>query len=177
MSTPPLSPLDRPASIPVLRRLLGANAITPLEAEIMESQVRRDLPWKTWLDRGLLALGVVLILAGIGYFFAHNWDHLTNNDKLGLAGGAVLLSLLGATWAGLNQFPGKILLLAASALVGVYLAVFWTPRRVLTMPHSAWPETDLSFRPRPFPTGFAPLRAHTLCIAPRNTLGLILNQL
>ncbi len=90
----------------------------------MERRVRRDLPWKLWLDRGLLSLGVALVLAGIGYFFAHNWDHLTNNDKLGLAGGAVLVSLVGATWAGLDRFPGKLLLLAASALVGVYLAVF-----------------------------------------------------
>jgi len=90
----------------------------------MELQVRRDLPWKSWLDRGLLSLGVVLILAGIGYFFAHNWDHLTDNDKLALSGGAVLVSFVGATWAGLNQFLGKLLLLVASALVGVYIAVF-----------------------------------------------------
>ena len=123
MNTIP-SPLDRPASIPILRRLLAANTLTTQEAETMESQVRRDLPWKTWLDRGLLSLGVVLILAGVGYFFAHNWDHLTNADKLGLAGGAVLVSLVGATCAGLDRFPGKLLLLAASALVGVYIAVF-----------------------------------------------------
>ena len=90
----------------------------------MELQVRRELPWKTWLDRGLLSVGVVLILAGIGYFFAHNWNHLIDMDKLGLAGGAVLVSLVGATWAGLERFPGKLLLLAASALVGVYIAVF-----------------------------------------------------
>jgi len=118
------SPLDRPAFIPILRRLLAAKALTPREVEVMELQVRHDLPWKSWLDRGLLSLGAVLILAGIVYFFAHNWDHLTDNDKLVLAGGAVLLSFIGATWAGLSQFLGKLLLLVASALVGVYLAVF-----------------------------------------------------
>jgi uncharacterized membrane protein len=90
----------------------------------MEAQVRRDLPWKIWLDRGLLGLGVLLVVTGIGYFFAHNWNHLTNADKLGLAGGAVLVSLLAATWTGLDGYAGKFLLLAASALVGVYLAVF-----------------------------------------------------
>ena len=118
------SPLDRPASIPILRRLLAAQALTRQEVETMELQVRRDLPWKSWLDRALLSLGIVLVLAGIGYFFAHNWDHLTNNEKLGLAGGAVLVSLVGAIWAGLDRFPGKLLLLAACALVGVYIAVF-----------------------------------------------------
>ena len=118
------SPLDRPASIPVLRRLLAAEALTSQEVEAMERQVRRDLPWKIWLDRGLLSLGIALILAGIGYFFAHNWDHLTDDDKLGMAGGAVLASLLGATWVGFDRFAGKLLLLAACALVGVYIAVF-----------------------------------------------------
>lgn len=123
MNTIP-SPLDRPVSIPILRRLLAAKVLTPQEVEALELQVRRDLPWKSWLDRGLLSLSVVLILAGIGYFFAHNWDHLTDNDKLGLAGGAVLVGLVGATRAGLDRFSGKLLLLAASALVGVYIAVF-----------------------------------------------------
>jgi uncharacterized membrane protein len=122
---PPLSsPLSQPASVPVLRRLLAAKMLTLPEAEAIESQVRRDLPWKTWLDRGLLSLGVVLILSGIGYFFAHNWNHLTDTDKLVLAAGSVFLSLIGATWAGLDRFPGKILLLAASVLVGVFLGVF-----------------------------------------------------
>jgi len=122
---PPLpSPLSRPASIPVLRRLLAARVLTVPEAEAMELQVRRDLPWRTWLDRGLLGFGVVLILAGIGYFFAHNWNHLTDTDKLVLAAGSVFISLAGATWAGLDRFSGKILLLAASALTGVFLGVF-----------------------------------------------------
>ena len=120
----PLSPLDRPASIPVLRRLLEANVISPAEEHAMEAQVRRELPWKAWLDRNLLCLGVVLILSGIGYFFAHNWNHLTDNDKLGLSGGAVFLALIIGTWVGLENFVGKLLLLAASALVGVFLAVF-----------------------------------------------------
>jgi len=123
MNTLP-SPLDRPASIPVLRRLLAAKVLSLQEVEAMELRVRQDLPWKPWLDRGLLSLGVVLILAGIGYFFAHNWNGLTNADKLGLSAGAVLVSLAGATWAGLDRFSGKLLLLAASALVGVYIAVF-----------------------------------------------------
>jgi len=118
------SPLDRPASITTIRRLLALELLTTEEARKMERQVRRELPWKLWLDRGLLSLGVVLILAGISYFFAHNWDHITNNDKLGLSAGAVLLILIGATWAGLDHFPGKLLLLAASAFVGVFIAVF-----------------------------------------------------
>lgn len=119
-----IAPLDKPASIPVLRRLHDAGVLNAKEAEALEAQVRSALPWKEWLDRSLLAVGAVLILTGIGYFFAHNWDHLSDFDKLGLAAGAVFASLVAATWLGLDRFAGKVLLLAACALVGVYLAVF-----------------------------------------------------
>jgi uncharacterized membrane protein len=121
---PEISPLDRPPRIPVLRRLLDAGLLAPAEEMELEGRVRRALPWRVWLDRGLLSLGVVLILAGIGDFFAHNWRHLTDAVKLGLAGGAVALSFAGAVWAGFDRFPGKLLLLAASALVGVFIGVF-----------------------------------------------------
>ena len=119
-----LPPLDRPASIPALQKLLGADALAPGEAALMEERIRRGLPWRLWLDRGLLVLGAALIVAGIGYFFAHNWQHITDDDKLGLSAGAVLAAFAGALWAGADRFIGKLLLLAASLLVGVFLAVF-----------------------------------------------------
>jgi len=118
------SPLDRRASIPQLRRLLAADALHLDEVKQMEGRIRRDLPWSLWLDRGLLILGVALIVAGVGYFFAHNWQHLTENDKLGLAGGSVLIAFIGAIYAGADSFLGKLMLLTASLLVGVFIAVF-----------------------------------------------------
>lgn len=120
----PSSPLDRAASIPQLRRLLADDVLQPDEVRHMEKQIRGQLPWKLWLDRGLLSLAVALIVSGIGYFFAHNWTHLTDTDKLGLAGGAVLIAFLGSLYAGADHFVGKLLLLAASLLVGVFIAVF-----------------------------------------------------
>src|SRR5580698_1134104 len=116
MNTEP-SFLDRPASVPLIRRLVAADALRPDEARRMEANLRADLPWRLWLDRGLLVLGVILIVAGIGYFFAHNWRHLTDNDKLGLSIGAVLIAFLGSVYAGFDHFIGKLLLLAASMLV------------------------------------------------------------
>jgi uncharacterized membrane protein len=123
MSLPP-SPLDRPATIPVLRRLKAEGVLSDMECETLEWQVRRNLPWTWWLDRGLLVLGSALIVSGVIYFFAHNWLRLTDNDKLGLAAGAVLATLIGATYVGFEKFPGKILLLVASVFVGVFLSVF-----------------------------------------------------
>jgi uncharacterized membrane protein len=121
---PAISPLDHPASVRALRRLLAAGQLTPEDEGGLESQVRGQLPWRIWLDRGLLCLGVTLILAGIGYFFAHNWRQITDAEKLDLAGGAVFVSFASASWAGFDRFLGKVLLLAASALVGVFIAVF-----------------------------------------------------
>jgi uncharacterized membrane protein len=118
------SPSATVASIPVLRRLLATGIITAEEEWSMEQLVRRALPWRSWLDRGLLGLGTALVLSGIAYFFAHNWDHLTNTDKLSLAGGAALVSFLAAAWRGFDDVIGKLLLLASSVLVGVFIAVF-----------------------------------------------------
>jgi uncharacterized membrane protein len=123
METTPSS-LDRPASIPLLRRLLAADALHVGEVRRMEERLRRELPWRLWLDRGLLILGVILIVAGIGYFFAHNWQHLTDDDKLVLAGGSVLIAFIASLFAGVDRFVGKLLLLAAGMLVGVFIAVF-----------------------------------------------------
>jgi len=122
MSAP--TPLDQRASIPVLRRLVAAGAVPVAEGAALEQRLRRELPWAAWFSRGLLVLGVTLILCGIIYFFAHNWSGLTDNDKLVLAGGAIVAALIGGTWLGFDTFPGKVCLFAASFLVGGFIGVF-----------------------------------------------------
>lgn len=117
-------PLERAATVSMLRKLVAADALSIDEAKRMEARLRADLPWRLWLDRGLLVLGVILIVAGIGYFFAHNWQYLTENGKLLHASGSVLIAFVLAVYAGLDRFAGKLLLLAASLLVGVFIAVF-----------------------------------------------------
>ena len=117
-------PLKDAVSIPVLRRFLAVGVLSEDEESRMEEAVRRQLPWRAWTDRGLLGIGAALILSGIVYFFAHNWDHLTNADKLTLAAGAVIVSFLGAAWRGFDDLIGKTFLFAASALAGVFIAVF-----------------------------------------------------
>lgn len=80
--------------------------------------------WGVWLSRLLLVLGVSLILSGIVYFFAFNWTKITPAMKLG----SIQLAILGCFGAlyfcGLAYLSGKIMLLSASVLVGVFLAVF-----------------------------------------------------
>ena len=80
--------------------------------------------WRIWIERILLFLGTAQIIAGIFFFFAYNWDDLTRWQKLGITQGCVVLAAIGARVAGLDSLIGRLLLLAAGALVGVSFAVY-----------------------------------------------------
>ena len=80
--------------------------------------------WRIWIERILLFLGTAQIIAGIFFFFAYNWDDLTRWQKLGITQGCVVLAAIGARVAGLDSLIGRLLLLAAGALVGASFAVY-----------------------------------------------------
>ena len=80
--------------------------------------------WGLWVSRLLLVLGVSLILSGIVYFYAFNWTKITPEMKLGSLQLAILGCLGASYFYGLARLSGKIMLLSASVLVGVFLAVF-----------------------------------------------------
>lgn len=80
--------------------------------------------WQTWVTRVLHVLGAGLVLAGIIYFCAYNWLVTSPALRFGLVELAVLGCLLLAWHGGLDRLAGKLFLLAASVLVGVFLAVF-----------------------------------------------------
>lgn len=80
--------------------------------------------WGVWVARLLLVLGVSLILSGIVHFFAFNWTKITPEMKLGSIQLAVLGCLGASYFYGFGRLSGKIMLLSASVLVGVFLAVF-----------------------------------------------------
>lgn len=80
--------------------------------------------WGLWVSRLLLVLGVALILSGIIYFFAFNWAKITPAMKLGSIQTAIFACLAVSYFYGLQRLSGKILLLSAAVLVGVFLAVF-----------------------------------------------------
>ena len=80
--------------------------------------------WTVWASRLLLVLGAALILAGIIFFFAANWNSFSGLVKLGGIEVGLVLCLAGAWLYGLDRLSGKVLLLGAGVLVGVFLAVF-----------------------------------------------------
>ncbi len=80
--------------------------------------------WGLWIFRILLATGVTLILSGIVYFFAFNWTKLTPLIKLSSIEFSIIICLIGAYFYSLEKIIGKVLLLSASVMVGVLMAVF-----------------------------------------------------
>ena len=80
--------------------------------------------WGLWTARLLLALGAALVLAGVIYFFAFNWAKIPPAVKLAAIEIALIGCLARACYYSLKKLSGQVWLLAASVLVGVFLAVF-----------------------------------------------------
>lgn len=80
--------------------------------------------WGLWTSRLLLAIGTSLVLAGIVFFFAFNWAKMGAAAKFGVVEAALFGCLVAAYFADLQRLPGQTLLLCASVLTGVFLAVF-----------------------------------------------------
>jgi hypothetical protein len=114
--------------IPVNRRMIDElsshGLITSDARNYAMSLLYPPQNWGAWISLLLLVIGMSLMLSGIVYFFAFNWTKITPEIKLG----SIQLAILGCVGASyfhnLSRLYGKIMLLSASVLVGVFLAVF-----------------------------------------------------
>lgn len=79
--------------------------------------------WRAFLAMTLMALGSLLVLAGVVYFFAFNWAELGRFSKLGLISLGIAGAAVGA-WRLGDRPAGQFALLAAAVLVGPLLAVY-----------------------------------------------------
>jgi uncharacterized membrane protein len=95
-----------------LRGALEAGGVLPDRAR-----------WRTFLDRLLLWLGVVMLAASVVFFLAYNWNDLGRYAKFGLAQALIVAALAVLGWQGLERLAGKAALLAAAILVGALLAL------------------------------------------------------
>ena len=80
--------------------------------------------WGVWVSRLFLAVGSALVLCGVVYFFAFNWAKITPLVKLASIQAGLLSCLLGACYYKLERVAGQVLLLSASVLTGVFMAVY-----------------------------------------------------
>ncbi len=86
-------------------------------------QVRDRAFWTRWAQRTLLAVGVAHLLAAIVFFFAYNWAEIPAIAKLAVPQAGILACLAGAWFMGLDRPAGQAVLIGATVLTGVLLAV------------------------------------------------------
>jgi uncharacterized membrane protein len=120
-------PLDQPATPDYLRHqarhgVLDGPALRRAFALTGHTPAARQ--WSAFLNALLLVLGAGLLVSGVIFFFAFNWDGMHRFAKLGLLEGSVVIAVALAYWQGLDTLPGKVALSAAAGLVGALLAVF-----------------------------------------------------
>lgn len=101
--------LIRPEARPAAARMAGLLATGP--------------QWWRALDLLTRGLGVLMLLAGVLFFFAWNWEDLHRFAKFGLLGVGVGGAALLAAALGPRRLGGQLALLAAAALLGPLLGV------------------------------------------------------
>ena len=80
--------------------------------------------WGLWTSRLFLLLGSALVLAGVVYFFAFNWNQVPPTAKFASIQIGIVAAVGAGCLCGLTRTNGQLLMVGASVLVGVFLAVF-----------------------------------------------------
>lgn len=117
-------PLDQPASVALVQEWRQKELIGPAAHEALIAQLRPVRLWREWGALCFLVLGTALVLAGIIFFFAWNWNGMTRWQRLIVPVIGVLLPALGSRLLAEGGLPRRMALLAASVMIGVFLAVF-----------------------------------------------------
>lgn len=132
----------------ILRTLVHQGKLSS-ESYLSALEVFRDGQWwDRWALRALFALAIGHILAGLIFFFAHNWFGLSDSMKFGLVGGGIGLSVFLWILLGLDSLAGKSFGIAATVLVGVMFAVFgqvYQTPALLHTPFVLWALMTLPF--------------------------------
>ncbi|WP_342375645.1 DUF2157 domain-containing protein [Myxococcus stipitatus] len=118
--------LDLDATPERIRTLVATGALPPAALGRAMALATASPPadaWRRFLSTTLLALGAMLVLSGIIYFFAYNWAELHRFAKLGLIAAGIAGSALASRKLG-DKPSGRFSLLGASVLVGALLAVY-----------------------------------------------------
>lgn len=115
--------MDNQINIKILHKLHRKGLINKDAYISANTLLRPTSEWFTWAKNMLLLVGSVLVLAGIIFFFAYNWADMGKFFKLGLIETGIITCIIGSLYKK-DTLSGKVLLLSASILVGVFLAVY-----------------------------------------------------
>jgi len=106
-----------------LQLLRSAGLVSARGYAAAVDAVRDEAFWVRWGLRALMALGAGQFLAGVVFFFAYNWHDLSDLAKFAIVETALVIAAGGALLVGLDRAFGQVLLIVASVLTGVLLAV------------------------------------------------------
>jgi uncharacterized membrane protein len=123
-SSPYEEALDGPATRRLVLRLAADGC---LDAAARDAALRIHHParaWWGWGRRLLVGVGSALVLAGIVFFFAFNWQAIPPLAKLAMVQALVAVLAVAAWRVGLDSPVGQSLLVGASVTLGALLAVF-----------------------------------------------------
>ncbi len=106
-----------------VRALRRAGTLSASQFARAAHTVRDHGHWRQWASWALLALGAGHVLVGIVFFFAYNWADMPAIAKFVVIEVGIVLAAVAALWCGIVRPAGRALLIAASVLTGVLLAV------------------------------------------------------
>jgi hypothetical protein len=122
----PAGPLDRAAEPLVLRRLArdGHLSSAQLDDALVRLRAARGETWTAFADKVLLGVAIALLVAGVVFFFAANWEGLSRLTRMGLALAAHVIAASAAVWLGTERAAGRAAAAGAALLIGPVLLVF-----------------------------------------------------
>lgn len=116
-------PTEPLVDVGVVHRLWLAGLLTRQNHRQAVLVARDAHAWRRWAQVTLLVVAVAHLLSAVAFFFAFNWAELSAEVKLATVQVGIVLAAL-ASRLPLPAPAREALLIAASALVGVLLAVF-----------------------------------------------------
>lgn len=122
-----MSALDRAATPTVLRQLAQEGVLSgaELEAGLRLIDGRADrASWRGFADKLLLGIGIGLVVTGVIFFFAANWDAVSQSMRIGLALGAHVVAVVAAAALGLRRPAGRAAAAGAALLIGPALLTY-----------------------------------------------------
>lgn len=122
-----MNALDRLATPTLLRQLAQEGALSgpDLEAGLRLIDGRADrAAWRGFADKLLLGIGIGLVVTGVIFFFAANWDAVSQSMRIGLALGAHVVAAVAAAALGLRRPAGRAAAAGAALLIGPALLTY-----------------------------------------------------
>ena len=114
---------SKPLTPNLIEKLYQNGLINEGTRRESQSFLQGSRQWKLWIERLFLGLGTALILASIMFFFAYNWEDLGQWLQFALVEAAILICLIASLYPFKAKLINQTLMLAASFLVGVLLAL------------------------------------------------------